>query len=149
MMSDEASAAVRSGLGDRVRHWEQPSAIRVYFEVAPEHVPDATRLLCEKLGARLQTASGIDGPDTIELLYHWALDGPGVLIMIRTRVERARPELASITPLCPAAEWIERELHELLGIQFRDHPDPRPLLLAEDWPEGNYPLRRDAEGKES
>ena len=44
--------------------------------------------------------------------------------------------------LCPAAEWIEREMWELLGIDFKNHPDMRHLLLDDDWPEGNYPLRR-------
>jgi NADH:ubiquinone oxidoreductase subunit C len=42
-----------------------------------------------------------------------------------------------------AAEWIEREMWELLGIRFRNHPDLRHLLLSDDWPEGKYPLRRD------
>ena len=42
-----------------------------------------------------------------------------------------------------AAEWIEREMWELLGISFRDHPDLRHLVLQDDWPEGKYPLRRD------
>ena len=59
------------------------------------------------------------------------------------KIDRDQPELASITPICPAAEWIEREMWELLGITFTDHPDLRHLLLEDDWPEGKYPLRRD------
>ena len=51
--------------------------------------------------------------------------------------------LDSIAPFCRAAEWIEREMWELLGIRFRNHPDLRHLLLDDDWPEGQYPLRRD------
>ena len=39
--------------------------------------------------------------------------------------------------------WIEREIHEILGINFKGHPDMRKLLLPEGWPEGVYPLRRD------
>ena len=62
---------------------------------------------------------------------------------IRTRLDREAPEIESIAKICPAAEWIEREIWELLGIQFRNHPDLRHLLLDEDWPEGKYPLRRD------
>ena len=57
-----------------------------------------------------------------------------------------QPQLESIAEMCPAAEWIEREIWELLGICFRNHPDMRHLLLSEDWPEGSYPLRRDYEG---
>jgi formate hydrogenlyase subunit 5 len=43
----------------------------------------------------------------------------------------------------PAAEWIEREIQDLLGIRFDGHPNPKRLILADDWPEGVYPLRKD------
>jgi len=39
--------------------------------------------------------------------------------------------------------WIEREMRELLGITFEGHPDPRRLLLPDNWPDGVYPLRQD------
>jgi len=41
------------------------------------------------------------------------------------------------------AEWIEREIHEMFGVNFKGHPNLKHLLLKDDWPEGNYPLRRD------
>jgi Ni,Fe-hydrogenase III component G len=57
----------------------------------------------------------------------------------------ARPELAidSIAPVVPAANWIEREMHDLLGAQFRNHPDMRRLILDDSWPQGVHPLRKD------
>ena len=79
----------------------------------------------------------------MEILYHWALDGLGMIVTVRTRIDRDRPEIASITGICPAAEWIEREMWELLGISFPGHPDLRHLVLQDDWPEGKFPLRRD------
>jgi Ni,Fe-hydrogenase III component G len=54
-----------------------------------------------------------------------------------------KPAVESIACRVPATEWIEREIHELLGVEFRNHPDMRHLLLTDDWPEGNYPLRKD------
>ena len=56
--------------------------------------------------------------------------------------ERMRSVVESLAGSCKATEWIEREMAELLGITFRNHPDMRHLLLADDWPEGRYPLRR-------
>ena len=87
--------------------------------------------------------SGVDAPREMEILYHWALDRLGCLVTVRTRLDRDNPQIESITPLCPAAEWIEREMWELLGIRFRNHPDLRHLLLSDDWPDGKFPLRRD------
>jgi NADH-quinone oxidoreductase subunit C len=59
--------------------------------------------------------------------------------------DRAQPEIDSITPIFPGAEWIEREMWEMLGINFSGHPNLKRLLLADDWPEGKYPLRQDYE----
>jgi Ni,Fe-hydrogenase III component G len=95
------------------------------------------------LGARFQIASGVDTPTAIEILYHWALDRLGFIVTVRTRLDRDKPEIESVAGICAGTEWIEREMWELLGITFRNHPDMRHLLLREDWPEGQYPLRRD------
>jgi Ni,Fe-hydrogenase III component G len=57
--------------------------------------------------------------------------------------DRENPSIESITPLIPAAEWIEREIHDILGIEIKNHPNMRRLILADDWPEGVYPLRKD------
>lgn len=140
---DEAVAAIKSALGDRLLDLRQPSSKRVYLEVDSEVVPDTARILSGDLQARLQTASALDAPRKIEILYHWAFDSIGLVVSVRTRIDRERPEIESITPICPSAHWIEREMWELMGISFPGHPDMRHLLLQDDWPEGKYPLRRD------
>jgi NADH-quinone oxidoreductase subunit C len=65
-------------------------------------------------------------------LPRWKDDKPGEM-----------PELPSVTGIWAAAEWHEREVYDLTGVWFTDHPDLRRILLAEDW-EG-YPLRKDYE----
>ena len=137
---------LRDGLAERARAFEERSERRVFADVAAEDVLLATRLLFQELGARFQTASGIDMPAGFEILYHWAFDRLGLVVSLRTLLPREEPEIESIANVCGAAEWIEREMWELLGIRFRNHPDLRHLLLAEDWPEGSHPLRRDYEG---
>ena len=140
---EEAISRIRSAVGDRLIDVRQPTAARLYIEVDPHSIPETTQFLSGQLGARFQTASAVDAPQKIEVLYHWALDGVGLVVTVRTRVDRNHPEMPSIAPLCPAAHWIEREMWELMGITFAGHPDLRHLLLQDDWPAGKFPLRRD------
>lgn len=143
MTRDEAIVRIRDVLGERLLGIEEKSAMRVFIALAPDDVPEISHLMLDELEARFQVATGVDTPAAIEVMYHWALDSIGCLVTLRTRLDRLDPEIESIAPFCRAAEWIEREMWELLGIRFRNHPDMRHLLLADDWPEGQYPLRRD------
>jgi len=116
---------------------------RVYVDVPPEHSLEANRILFEEFRGRLATASGKDGRDRIEVLYHYCFDPLNVIVSIRTWGLKPNPEVDSVAQLFPGALFIEREMYDLLGIKFRNHPDPRRLILSDDWPEGVYPLRRD------
>ena len=57
------------------------------------------------------------------------------------------PSFPSATPLLPAAHWYEREVRDLLGLTPIGHPDPRRLVLHDDWPRGYHPLRKDVDGR--
>ena len=143
MTREEALERIVAVLGDRLVDLQERSTKRIFLVVSPEAVPEISRLMIDNLQARFQIATGVDSEDAIEVMYHWALDHLGCLITVRTSLDRDDPKIESIAPFCPAAEWIEREMWELLGIRFRTHPDMRHLLLSDDWPEGKYPLRRD------
>ena len=137
--------AIQTRLGDAVLAVKRKSDQRIYIDINPDKLVDASRLMLEQPGARLQIATGVDTSNGFEVMYHWALDADGIVITLRVLVDHDSPELESIAPIYPAAEWIEREMWELLGITFKGHPDLRHLLLADDWPEGNYPMRRNHE----
>jgi NADH-quinone oxidoreductase subunit C len=61
------------------------------------------------------------------------------------KLEKATPTIPSIAGIIKGANWIEREIAEMLGIEFQGHPRPERLLLGEQWPAGVHPLRRDYE----
>jgi len=116
---------------------------RVYIKIEREKAYDLARFLFEVKGFRLSIATGIDLSDGIEILYHFSHDEVGTYYTIRTIVPKDDLKIRSLADFLPAANWIEREIHELLGIDFVGHPNLIPLLTAEGWPEGTYPLRRD------
>jgi len=60
---------------------------------------------------------------------------------LRTRLPRTAPNLPTVSDVWPTAGWHEREAWDLLGITFDGHPDPRRILLEEDWV--GHPLRKD------
>jgi len=62
-------------------------------------------------------------------------------ITLRVRVPGSDPVVDSLCPVWPGANWLEREIFDLFGIQFTGHPDLRRILLPNDF-EG-HPLRRD------
>jgi NADH-quinone oxidoreductase subunit C len=75
--------------------------------------------------------------DRFELVYLFYSLEQRSWLRIKTRTDRYAP---SITPLVPGANWYERELFDLFGIQFQGHPDLRRIMLPDDW--RGHPLRR-------
>jgi NADH:ubiquinone oxidoreductase subunit C len=78
-------------------------------------------------GARLITINGLElaDSDEIRLDYHWDLNGELLTITMHT----VRSKVAGITDICPAADWIERELHEYMAIEFEGEEASKPLFL--------------------
>ncbi len=116
---------------------------RVYVEINPGSIVKVATYIFRELGARFNIATGLDTRSDIEILYHFTDEDINFLISIRVKLDKTKPEIDSLAPHFEAADWIEREIHELLGVNFKGHPDLRKLLLPENWPEGVYPLRRD------
>ncbi|MBN2036925.1 MAG: NADH-quinone oxidoreductase subunit C [Chitinispirillaceae bacterium] len=143
---EEIVPELRQKLGDRIVELVEKSPRRIFVEVPSAEVPETTRILFREMGARLQIATAIDTPTAIEVLYHWAFDSLDCVVNIKTKLDRENPEIESVASICKGAEWIEREMWELVGITFRNHPDMRHLLLKDDWPKGKFPLRRDYKG---
>ena len=143
MTREEVLKDLRERFGDDIIGVFDKSPQRVYIEIKPESIRKMAGYIFNDLGARFNIASGVDGYSHLEILYHFILEDINLLVSLRVRLPKAKPEIDSIAPIFKGANWIEREIHEILGINFKGHPDLRKLLLPDGWPEGVYPLRRD------
>lgn len=121
------------------------SPARVYIEIKPEALVRVANYIFKELKARFNIASGTDARSHIEILYHFTLEDINLIVSLRVKLSREKPVVESLATSFKAANWIEREMNEMLGITFKGHPDMRRLLLPDEWPEGVYPLRADYE----
>ncbi len=140
---------VKTALAPVTTSFAVKNARRVYVSVPPEKVVDAARIMFKDLGARFAVATGVDTPSAVEILYHFSPDAQNLLVSLRVLVPKPELTIDSITPVVLGAAWIETEIHEMLGVTFRNHPGPARLLLSDDWPAGLHPLRRDNEDTKS
>lgn len=133
---------LRARFSDDIIEVFDKSPKRVYIEIRPGAVVCMGLYLFREIGARFNIASGTDTPEAIEILYHFTIEDINLMISVRVKLPKDAPRIQSLGKHIEAVNWIEREMHELLGIEFIDHPDPRRLLLPDNWPEGVYPLRQ-------
>lgn len=142
-MADPA-AKIQKIFPDKIIKLEEPSGHRVYVDLKPEDITAVAEFMFRDAACRFITATALELPSAIEILYHFSDDKGKKTISLRTQlVDKQHPKIQSITPIIRGAEWIEREMWEMLGIEFTGHPNLKHLLLIDDWPEGKYPLRHD------
>ena len=133
-----------SEIKDKLIAIERAADNRVYLLCEAQNSYAVNKFLFEDVGCRFVIVTGIDAEDCFEVLYHFSYDQLGCMITVKAFIRnRENPAIESITPFLPGAEWIEREIHDLLGIDITNHPNLKRLILADDWPEGVYPLRKE------
>ncbi len=90
---------------------------------------------------RLGMVTAVDHSTEFEMVYRLHSRSMSAGIFLKCGVKRDDPRVLSVSDLWPAAIWQEREVYDMFGIVFLNHPDMRRILLPEDW-EG-FPLRKD------
>jgi NADH-quinone oxidoreductase subunit C len=140
-----------------------PNSLDPFAKVDPDRLQDVCLWLRDQHGFRiLNDITGVDylEPDAkkapkagftphLEVVYHLsAFAQPGLRITLKVELPRlledgSLPSVPSVSAIWRAADWHEREVYDLLGVRFQDHPDLRRILLADDWV--GHPLRKDYE----
>lgn len=88
--------------------------------------------------------TGVDHPDHMQVVYHLNSSQLKHSVVIKAKIDnREKPEIDSVCDIWRTAEFHEREVYDLFGITFGNHPDLRRIFLEDDWV--GYPLRKDYE----
>jgi Ni,Fe-hydrogenase III component G len=133
---------INSEIKDKVQEVSLAAPLRVNVKVAREQLLAILKYLKEQLGfTHLATITGLDLGESFEVIYHMASNLATINVRILT--PRSDPKIPSTCAVIPGAILYERELQDMFGLVVENIPDPRPLLLADDWPAGEYPLRKD------
>jgi NADH-quinone oxidoreductase subunit C len=85
----------------------------------------------------------IDWKTHFTMVYHFTSTRFRHTLVVKSKLERDRPEIETLSAIWRTAELNEREVYDLFGVRFLNHPDLRRLILTDDWV--GYPLRKDYE----
>ncbi|HET6438700.1 MAG TPA: NADH-quinone oxidoreductase subunit C [Anaeromyxobacter sp.] len=145
MTTQELHERLRARFGDDVGALGEPR-VDPSCPVRRERIAEVCRFAKEEPGLELdflEDLTAVDWPkrNAIELVYHLFSFRHRHGLVLKVEVDRAVPRLASVEAVWKAANWFEREVYDLFGVEFEGHPDLRRILLPDDWV--GHPLRKD------
>ena len=118
----------------------------VHIFVKPEQIAEALTLLRDEY--KFELLSALTASDywpqmapRFHVVYQLTSLTNNAQIQLRVPVNGEQPKVPTVTHVYDLANWREREVMDMFGIEFENHPDPRRILMPEDW-EG-HPLRKD------
>lgn len=89
----------------------------------------------------LMSLTAVDWPESFEVVYHLYSIPHRHYVTLKVKLAKDKPVMPTLTSVWRAANWQEREVYDMFGIEFEGHPDLRRILTEEDF-EG-FPLRKD------
>jgi NADH-quinone oxidoreductase subunit C len=114
--------------------------------VKPEQIVDTLTLLRD--GHQFELLSALTAVDywpqmspRFHVIYQMSSIKNNITVQVRVPVNGDQPKVPSVTRLYNLANWREREVADMFGIEFEGHPDPRRILMPTDWQ--GHPLRKD------
>ena len=115
------------------------------LEIAPAKIASVCGFLkYDRKFVRLSTVTAVDrypAEPRFEVVYHLHSPERNERLRLKCRLPGANPSVESVTSVWRSADWYEREVFDLFGIRFLNHPDLRRIMMPDDW-EG-HPLRKD------
>jgi NADH-quinone oxidoreductase subunit C len=117
------------------------------FQIAPEEWPTVANQLRTDDALKfdyLFCETCVDWKTHLTMVYHLSSTHFRHNIVVKAKLDRTKPEIATVAGIWRTAEFFEREVYEMYGVNFLGHPDLRLLILPDGW-EGKNPMRKDFE----
>jgi Ni,Fe-hydrogenase III large subunit/Ni,Fe-hydrogenase III component G len=146
MVAREKLSLLKEKFGPAILRADLPGDGRLFVFVAAAALRDICEHVFRGLDARYVISIGADDrPYSGQFLvaHHFAFDREHLLVSLLAHLPADAPKVESITRAVPAANWAEREIRDLVGIEPVGHRYPKRLVLPDGWPEGVHPLRKD------
>ena len=116
---------------------------RITVTVKPVAIVEIAGYLYKTAGFRFIIATALHTKKGFEIHYHFSKDDSGLILNIHVILDKENPQIESLSNMFNASNWIEREMHELFGINFLNHPNQEKLISEGNWAEGVYPYRKE------
>lgn len=145
MTTPEIHERLKARFGDDVGPLTEPK-IDSFAVVKRERIVEICRFLKTEAGLDLdflEDLTAVDWPkrNVIEVVYHLLSYRHRHAIVLKVEADRAAPSVPSVEGVWKTANWFEREVYDLFGVDFTGHPDLRRIMLPDDWV--GHPLRKD------
>jgi NADH:ubiquinone oxidoreductase subunit C len=122
------------------RVYTSPNGKSTFIELDSSSTCEFLAAIKEKHNGHLSSVTGSDSSKGFTLVYHLVV--MGLDLNVTTTLDKDKPVIDSITESYPVAGFYEREITELLGVEFKGQPHPGGMVLSKKWPKDLYPLRR-------
>jgi Ni,Fe-hydrogenase III large subunit/Ni,Fe-hydrogenase III component G len=146
MVARDRLEQLRGKFGSGIQRVDLPGDSRLFMFVEPSAVKDICGYIFRELNARYVISIGVDDrpfSGSFLVAHNFAFDEDHVLCSVLTHLPANSPKIDSISDVVPAANWAEREMRDLVGIEPVGHRYLKRLVLPDGWPEGEHPLRKD------
>lgn len=116
---------------------------RAIVTIRPTAILAISEYLYKSEGYRFIIASALHTRRGFEIYYHFSFDADGSILSLHVILDKEKPHIESLSNMFSASNWIEREMHELFGIDFLNHPNQEKLLSEGNWADDVYPYRKE------
>lgn len=146
MIAREKLNQLKAKFGPAILRADLPSDGRLFVFTEPSAVKEVCAHIFRDLDARYVISIGADDrpfSGKFMVAHNFAFDREHLLASVLTYLPADNPKLDSISEVVPAANWAEREIRDLVGIEPVGHRYLKRLVLPDGWPDGVHPLRKD------